>query len=103
MKRLLFVSAIVFACASFHQDALAQPQPGAGQGKMFNRVDANGDGKISKQEMLAKAEARFDKRDLNNDGFIDQGEANTMRQQIRERVQKLRQRGLGQQGTGAAQ
>lgn len=39
-------------------------------GKRFDRIDANGDGKLSKSELERVAERMFKKRDKNNDGYI---------------------------------
>jgi len=44
-------------------------------GGMFRTADADGDGKVSKAEMLARAEARFERADANGDGFITRDEA----------------------------
>lgn len=41
-------------------------------------VDANKDGKISKEEFMKHHEAMFDKKDVNKDGFIDQSEMHRM-------------------------
>ena len=41
------------------------------------RADTDGDGKVSKAESLARAEARFERADANKDGFIT---ADEMRQ-----------------------
>lgn len=37
-------------------------------------VDTNGDGKLSRSEVLERAGARFDKADANNDGFLTREE-----------------------------
>ncbi|MBX9455413.1 MAG: hypothetical protein KL863_04960 [Rhizobium sp.] len=39
-------------------------------GKRFDRIDANGDGMLSKGELERVAERMFKKRDKNNDGYI---------------------------------
>jgi hypothetical protein len=39
------------------------------------RMDANGDGRVTRQEVAAQAERMFDKRDRNGDGVITQAEA----------------------------
>jgi hypothetical protein len=41
-----------------------------GAGGFFKRMDANGDGKVSKQEALDAAAAHFDRLDANKDGFV---------------------------------
>ncbi|TXI20918.1 MAG: calcium-binding protein [Nitrosomonas sp.] len=45
---------------------------------MMSSVDQNKDGKISKQEFLNHHEAKFDKKDTNNDGFLDETEMGRM-------------------------
>lgn len=40
----------------------------------LKRLDADGDGKVSKAEALAKATERFDRVDANKDGFITSDE-----------------------------
>ena len=39
-------------------------------GKRFDRIDANGDGVLSKAEFASISERMFRKRDKNNDGYI---------------------------------
>ena len=43
--------------------------------KMFERMDANKDGAISKEEQLKVAEEKFMKRDTNKDGKVTREEA----------------------------
>ncbi|KQS01803.1 hypothetical protein ASG11_13300 [Sphingomonas sp. Leaf357] len=47
---------------------------GGRHGKMLARLDANKDGRISRDEMRAQADARFARLDTNKDGFVDQTE-----------------------------
>ena len=49
-----------------------------GKCNMMSKVDSDKDGKISKEEFLKHHEAMFDKKDLNNDGFIDEDEMGKM-------------------------
>lgn len=42
--------------------------------RMIKRLDANKDGKVTKDEMLAVARARFSKRDLDGDGEINKND-----------------------------
>lgn len=53
------------------------------KGKMFEKVDTNGDGVISKTEMLSKAEERFAKMDTNGDGSVSKEEAKQHRSMIK--------------------
>ena len=45
---------------------------------MMSKADSDKDGKISKEEFLKHHEAKFEKKDLNNDGFIDKDEMHKM-------------------------
>lgn len=51
------------------------------RGEAFlKRLDADGDGKVSKAEALAKAAARFDLADADKDGFVTREEMAAARQ-----------------------
>ena len=58
----------------------APPPPGGemrgprGHGGWFEKLDANHDGRISREEMRAEADKHFDKLDTNHDGFLDKAE-----------------------------
>ncbi len=69
---------------------MAPPPPGAprhqGHGPMmggFMRLDANHDGKISREEAAKdpKLAAKFDQLDANHDGFLDRSDFQAMRKQ----------------------
>ncbi|WP_340267322.1 EF-hand domain-containing protein [Sphingobium mellinum] len=63
--------------------ALAQPDrdgPGGRQGAIMAMVDANHDGKISKAELTAALNARFDKLDVNHDGKLTKEDRELARQ-----------------------
>lgn len=47
---------------------------GPGSNAIFARMDANGDGKISKDEAPDRLKENFDRMDRNNDGFLTQEE-----------------------------
>ena len=59
--------------------------PGAmmGDGHMFDRADANKDGKVTEAEALTSALARFDRADTNKDGTITPDERRERRVEIR--------------------
>lgn len=50
---------------------------------MFNRLDANGDGKITKDEARERMKEQFDKVDANSDGGIDKDEMRKAAEQMR--------------------
>ena len=54
-----------------------------GHGGHFKRMDTNGDGKVSRAEALAAAEAVFARADANGDGFITQEEVAAARKSHR--------------------
>mgnify|MGYP000897014662 FL=1 len=45
---------------------------------MMSSVDLNKDGKISKEEFIKHHEAKFEKKDTNKDGFLDETEMHGM-------------------------
>ena len=58
----------------------AQPaQPAQQQGTTFESLDANSDGRISKEEAASNenVSAQFAKYDQNGDGFIERSEVNS--------------------------
>jgi Ca2+-binding EF-hand superfamily protein len=88
------------------------PPPGApgrhgGHGDMLARIDTNKDGKISREEMRARIDARFDKLDTNKDGVIDQAEMQAARGKMKEHMGRMgghwrhRPGGPGMPPTGA--
>jgi len=61
--------------------------PGFGGGRpnpaeMLARMDANGDGKVSKSEVPQKMLQRWDRMDTNSDGFIDKKELEELAQRL---------------------
>jgi Ca2+-binding EF-hand superfamily protein len=55
---------------SFEELRASRKGHGHRHGGGMKHADTDGDGKVSKAEMLARAEARFDRADANKDGFI---------------------------------
>lgn len=55
-----------------HGDGPHGPPPFAGPD--LKRLDTDGDGKVSLEEFIAPARARFSERDTNRDGFLDENE-----------------------------
>ncbi len=70
-----------------------QGRPGQGRGaemfaKRLMQQDANGDGKLSREEVPERMGQRFDTIDANSDGFLDEAE-------LKEMLQKVFSRGQG--------
>ena len=73
------VAALPFTLALGQTPPSATPtQEPPQQGATFESLDANGDGKISKEEAAANegVSAQFSRYDVNGDGFIERDEVN---------------------------
>jgi len=51
---------------------------------MFSKVDGNEDGQVDLNEFLANAEQRFQRMDINGDGYVTLDEAKESHRAIRE-------------------
>lgn len=70
------------------RDARSDPRMEQALDMMFQDMDTNHDGKISKKEWMAAQEKQFDKLDKNGDGFIVRDEVVAdMKERMRERPQ----------------
>lgn len=61
-----------------------------GSGKL-KKMDTDGDGQISLDEFLAKAEKRFGKMDVDEDGFITASEYKEKRKAVRAKSRERRE------------
>lgn len=69
--------------------AAGNPRPrrdGGGQRMMGRMADANGDGKITREEFTATALRRFDRMDANHDGQLTSAERKTAMEAMRARM-----------------
>lgn len=64
--------------AAGHGDTKSGDHHGHQCQHMMSSVDLNNDGKISKEEFMKYHEAKFDKKDTNKDGFLDETEMHGM-------------------------
>jgi len=83
MKFMSFVVAIICGLTAMHawgeDGERPRPGPAGAEGRnpaeAFKRADADGDGKVSKEEFIkarsAESEQMFDRIDANKDGFIE--------------------------------
>ncbi len=58
------------------------PQREGNPQQLFKRLDKNGDGKLSKDEVPERLAERFEQIDLNGDGELDDAELGEMRKQV---------------------
>ena len=56
-----------------------------GMTQRFLERDADGDGRLSRDEVPEPMEQRFDRMDANGDGYIDQDELEAMAERMRRR------------------
>jgi Ca2+-binding EF-hand superfamily protein len=90
MKSIILATAALLAVVGVVH---AQPLRGAA---MFERLDADNDGKITKAEMSAGRERMFKRLDRNGDGVIDENEIEKARQAIEDRAASAEARLSGQ-------
>lgn len=93
-KILLACTALVLTVspvmAEDHGDHRDGHHKGHDKGAWMQKIDSDGDGKISKSEFINSHEERFGKMDTNGDGYLERGEMKAhkkkMHEKIRERV-----------------
>ncbi|OBQ71001.1 EF-hand domain-containing protein [Mesorhizobium erdmanii] len=83
MKRSALIAALLMGLTPLGA-AQAQDMPGQ---RILQRIDTNGDGAISKDEMTAARERLFKRLDRNGDGVIDEKEIESARQAIEDRAE----------------
>jgi len=83
MKRSALIAALLVGLVPLRA-AQAQDMPGQ---RILQRIDTNGDGAISKDEMTAARERLFRRLDRNGDGVIDEKEIDSARQAIEDRAE----------------
>ncbi len=96
MNKFLLLTAVAGLVAGSATMVLANEHEGHGDkkgyhGKMFEKVDADKDGAISKAESDAFHEKKFKEKDLNSDGKITQDEAKAHHEKKRAERQERRE------------
>jgi Ca2+-binding EF-hand superfamily protein len=94
MKKLLLTTALGLcamgiaatpALADHHMDDKPYKP---GKHKMFEKMDADGDGVISKAEFIQAHEKRFNELDADGNGTISKEEAKAKRQEMHKKMKK---------------
>lgn len=89
----LLIGGVLLATSSPAQEGNRPPPPGGPEGRgnpseMLKRADADGDGKVSKEEFVkartAELDEAFARIDGNADGFLDEAEAKAIAERMRE-------------------
>jgi Ca2+-binding EF-hand superfamily protein len=88
---IAMISVTAFGTAA-HANEHANAQDGK-KGKLFERQDVNGDGKVTKDEFMKHAEEKFVKLDVNKDGSITPDEVEKMKQKWQELRKKKQEAG----------
>lgn len=61
-------------------------------GHMFDRTDTNQDGQIELSEFLAHAEARFQRMDIDSNGYVTAEESREAGKKMREKHREMREK-----------
>jgi hypothetical protein len=92
MKQALLIAVVSLSLAFTASSAYADKHDGQ-QREM--KADANGDGKVSFEEFkaahMARIEARFKRKDINQDGFIDASDIKVIKKERHAKKQAKRE------------
>lgn len=95
-----FIPGIAIALA-FSTPLFAQPPSAGSMADMFmQQLDADKDGKVSKEEYMKPHNMQFAHMDTNGDGVLDKAEIEAFAQKMQQQMQQMRQQG-GPQGQTA--
>lgn len=90
MKKISLLACVLAAGAlalnaDHHRGKPGKKGPGMMPGKMFEMIDTDKDGKISKQEWQTHHEQRFTELDADKDGFVTKDEMKAHHEMMREK------------------
>lgn len=86
---MAFISSPVYA-EDVQGDAGAHQ--GHKKGGMMQKIDTDGDGKVSKSEFISAHEEKFSKIDANSDGFLEREEMKAAKQEMRAKMGQMREK-----------
>ncbi|MBL4674007.1 MAG: hypothetical protein JKX81_17225 [Arenicella sp.] len=96
MKNSLVISLSTCLMVLFNNPVFAHEHGDKGHkkngkmGRMFDRTDANQDGQLELSEFLAHAEARFQKMDIDSNGYVTPEESREVGREMREKHRQMR-------------
>ena len=98
MRKLITISLLFVGASVMAQTEADSPEHRPSHGGIFEKMDADGDGKISKEEheaaiakQLEHHRKMFSKLDANGDGYIDKQEAEKGRERMHEKFRENRE------------
>ena len=74
MNRMIAIAAVFVAGVTSLQPVFAQPNGPKGMHLDFAKLDTNGDGFLTMEEIIARKSARFSAADTNGDGLLSEAE-----------------------------
>lgn len=81
MRKVIVIGAVaILAMVVLTLPSHGQPEPG----EFFKRLDANGDGRLTREELPERARQNFERIDRDRDGFISREEHEEMARRFRE-------------------
>jgi Ca2+-binding EF-hand superfamily protein len=90
MKYLLLTAALIGSFATVSLDAKADNH--GYKGEMMEKVDTNGDGMVSRDEFMAKHEAKFNEMDADNDGNLTKDEMKAAKDTMKKRWKEQKEK-----------
>ena len=98
MKNLLAISLSTCLIVLFSSPVFAHEHGDKGHkkhskmGRMFDRTDTNQDGQLELSEFLAHAESRFQKMDIDSNGYVTPEESREAGKEMREKHREMREK-----------
>ena len=86
MNKFVLTAAMAVSLGLVSGAAMAEHHEGHDKGaKMMEKIDANGDGMVSRDEFLTKHEEKFNEMDADDDGNLTQEEMEAARKAMKEK------------------
>lgn len=90
------ISTAAMACPC-QEGGQCKRKDGGHHGKMFDKMDTDGNGIVTKDEFTTKTMEKFSTMDADGDGNVTKEEAQAHREQMREKWKEKRKERMGEQ------